>query len=83
MNEEQQNLQQLNDTGEGYIIGSCSKLHPYKFHISTAGPTKCTVCFQFIAINSLYMFPALLAHHQEVLYVQQLVYFVCIMSTGC
>jgi hypothetical protein len=27
---------------------------------------------QFITINSLYMFPALFAHHQEVLYVQQL-----------
>jgi hypothetical protein len=40
------------------------------------GPTVCAVCFQFTAINSLYMFPALFAHHQEVLYVQQLVYFV-------
>jgi hypothetical protein len=29
------------------------------------------------------MFRALFAHHQEALYVQQLVYFVHIMSAGC
>jgi hypothetical protein len=23
------------------------------------GPTRCTICFQFITVNSLYMFPAL------------------------
>jgi hypothetical protein len=34
-------------------------------------------------INSLYMFRAPIAHHQEALYVQHLVYFVCVMSAGC
>jgi hypothetical protein len=35
----------------------------YKFldiDFSTTGPTRCTVCFQFILINSLYMFRALI-----------------------
>jgi hypothetical protein len=27
-------------------------------YISTIGPTRCTICFQFITINSLYMFRA-------------------------
>jgi hypothetical protein len=35
-----------------------------------------------LRVNRLYMFQALLAYHVEVLYVQQLVYFVCIMSAG-
>jgi hypothetical protein len=48
---------------------------------SIIGPTRCTICFQCIIINSLYMFRALV-HHQEALYIQQLVYFVHIMSAG-
>jgi hypothetical protein len=38
--------------------------------------------FSLLRINSLYMFRALFAHHQEALYIQQLVYFVRIMSAG-
>jgi hypothetical protein len=33
-----------------------------------------TGCFQFIVFNSLYIFKHLFAHHQEALYIQQLVY---------
>jgi hypothetical protein len=41
--------------------------------ISIIGPARCTVCCQFITINSLYMFRALFAHHQEALYLHKLV----------
>jgi hypothetical protein len=46
-------------------------------------PKRCTIFFQFISINSLYMFRALFAHLQEALYIQQLVYFLRVMSAGC
>jgi hypothetical protein len=32
----------------------------YSCFISITGPTRCTICFQFITINSLYMFWALI-----------------------
>jgi hypothetical protein len=40
------------------------------------------------AVSSLQLiactcFEHLFANHQEVLYIQQLIYFVCIMSAGC
>jgi hypothetical protein len=52
----------------------CSVDHTL-LHVTITGPTGRTVYFLFTAINSLYMCPALFAHHQEVRYVQQLVYF--------
>jgi hypothetical protein len=33
---------------------------PASSYISVTGPTRCTVCFQFIMINGLYMFRALI-----------------------
>jgi hypothetical protein len=39
---------------------------------SIIGPTKCTIYFQFISTNSLYMFRAFIAHYQQVLYTQKL-----------
>jgi hypothetical protein len=45
--------------------------------------TRSTFCIQFLRINSLYMFRALLTHLQEALYKQQLVYCVCVMFVGC
>jgi hypothetical protein len=39
--------------------------------------------FNLLWINDLYMFRALLAHLQEALHKQQLVYFMRVMSSGC
>jgi hypothetical protein len=46
-----------------------------RVYVSIAGATRLTIYLQFISVDSLYMFHALFAHHQEVLYVQKLVYF--------
>jgi hypothetical protein len=32
----------------------------HRYYISTTGPTGCTVCFQFITVNSLYMVQGLI-----------------------
>jgi hypothetical protein len=59
------------------------------FEISTTGPTICTVCFQFITINSLYMFQALICSSSGgTVYTTIGIYCfvcvcVCIMSAGC
>jgi hypothetical protein len=53
------------------------------FDFSIVGPTRCTFVLSLLWIISLYMFRALLAHLQEVLHKQQLVYCMCIMSAGC
>jgi hypothetical protein len=39
--------------------------------------------FSLLRIKSLYMFQTLLAHTQELLHKQQLVYCVRVMSVGC
>jgi hypothetical protein len=39
--------------------------------------------FNLLKINGLYMFQALLAHPQEALHKQRLVYCVRVMSVGC
>jgi hypothetical protein len=36
-------------------------IHQQNILVSTTGPTRCTICFQFITINSLYMFRALIS----------------------
>jgi hypothetical protein len=38
--------------------------------------------FSLLRIKGLYMFRALLAHHQEALHKRHLVYYVCVMSVG-
>jgi hypothetical protein len=45
----------------------------YSPNINIIGPTGGTIYIQFISINSLYIFRALAAYHQEVLYIRQLV----------
>jgi hypothetical protein len=39
--------------------------------------------FSLLRIKGLYMFRALLAHPQEALYKQNLIYYVHVMSVGC
>jgi hypothetical protein len=47
--------------------------------ISATGPTRGSICFKRITVNS---FEHVFTYHQEVLYVQHLVYFMCIMQQG-
>jgi hypothetical protein len=51
-----------NTTGWLKICLSLTVLNwfPFNHHISIIGPTRCTICFHFITINSLYMFRALI-----------------------
>jgi hypothetical protein len=47
------------------------------------GQQDATFVISLLRINSLEMFRALLAHLQEALHKQQLVFCVCVMSAGC
>jgi hypothetical protein len=54
-----------------------SEIQLILYFISKIGPTISIFAFSLLRLIASTCFEHLLAHHQEVLYVQQLVYFVC------
>jgi hypothetical protein len=52
-------------------------------YLSIVKPTWCAFHSILLRINGLYMFRALLAHHQEAFYKRHLVYCMRVMSAGC
>jgi hypothetical protein len=67
-----------------WLVGTVrNRRHVIWRNFSTVKPTRCNFVFSLLWINSIYMFQALLAYHQEALHKQQLVYCVGMVSAGC